>query len=96
MITIHNKLFSTYDNDIRALVNAFYPGVPLQFSANEDGGAVGVSESRDRTAHEKVFETRASDSQEIQILDLDSLAPQIERAENRFEEKTNLKLLLYR
>ena len=88
MITIRNHTFSTYDNDIRALVNAFYPGVPIQFGTEQ------VTESG-RAAETEIFLDIDSLKCEMEPIGESGAGRDSGIITARFAEKTQLKKALY-
>ncbi|MBQ8934630.1 MAG: coproporphyrinogen dehydrogenase HemZ [Lachnospiraceae bacterium] len=88
MITIRNHTFSTYDNDIRALVNAFYPGVPIQFGTEQ------VTESG-RAAETEIFLDIDSLKCEMGPIGESGAGRDSGIITARFAEKTQLKKALY-
>ena len=108
---IHNTSLPGYDNDIRALVLSFYPGAEVIFvkaldnAADEQPDTVNASEAACFSLHEAGTakglqgdhsEEYAENVEDGDIyMDIDKLTPKVERDSIRFNEKTNLKRVLY-
>ena len=112
---IYNTSLPGYDNDIRALVQAFYPGTEVIFVKPSDNvvkepvDTVNVSEDvchaickPGKGAETNIDVSEAKNTGKADhasgdiYIDIDKLAPKVERDSIRFNEKTNLKRELYR
>jgi len=80
MIRIRNKAYTTYENDIRALVQSFFPGEQLAAVA-EDGMEM---HSKENAAAEGGF-----------LIDVDAVCKGCSRSEDRFLDKSLVKKALY-
>ena len=80
MIRIRNKAYTTYENDIRALVQSFFPG-EQPAAVTEDGMEM---HSKENTAAEDGF-----------LIDVDAVCKGCSRSEDRFLDKSLVKKALY-
>ena len=115
MIQVHNQNYTTYENDIRALLQSFFPGEEMRLgggkSAAENAAgdvtekagekpAESVSVSDAGNAGEKPSESASASpsenaGQEPVTVDVDAICRGIIRGDDRFEDKSTVKLALY-
>lgn len=103
-ILIKNIGFSSFNNDIRALVSSFYPGAELVFeecSVKKHSDAAGISRKAGGgiSGNNMNNEGRAAEAVPVlsysEIIDIDLIAEDHKENPLRFEEKTELKKLIY-
>ncbi len=92
-ICVKNRIFAGYENDVRALLNSFYPGAELRAEPEDRPTAGAAAEKNAGPAPELTAPEEGC--QDDLTVDLDSLSERVERSSIRFEEKTNLKRELY-
>ena len=80
MIYVKNNGLNTYEPDIRALINSFYPGEEI---VHVSGLESAVKHPADKDAFKAVY------------LDVDRICHGIEREEDRFRDKNNIKRAVY-
>ena len=80
MIYVKNNGLNTYEPDIRALINSFYPGEEIVYVSDTENA---LNDPADKDVFKAVY------------LDIDRICRGMEREEDRFRDKNNVKRAVY-
>ncbi|MBQ9420577.1 MAG: coproporphyrinogen dehydrogenase HemZ [Lachnospiraceae bacterium] len=115
MIQVYYNEFKTYENDIRALLQSFFPGEEMRLGGGKSAAENAAGDVTEKAGEKPAESVSVSDAgnagekpsvsasaspsenagQEPVTVDVDAICRGITRSDDRFEDKSTVKLALY-